>query len=141
MDATNLKHARRLLRGTSTLEAAFVLILLLTVTLGILGWGWFFLRIQQVTHAARHGAREAASYKADEAQVKQDVMYFLDWWGILYEEPVCSPGDLDPGAGEPVTVTVKGLGLDVLNLDSGPILWIPIPDDFTCSITMAKEGP
>ena len=37
------KHVRY--RGTSTLEAAFVLPILILMTLAIMGFGWLFLRV------------------------------------------------------------------------------------------------
>ena len=35
----------------------------------------------------------------------------------------------------------NGTGLDFLNLDSLNILHVSMPDEFTASVTMAKEGP
>ena len=138
----NKKQSRY--RGTSILEAAFVLIILLFITLGVLGFGWFFLRAQQVTNAARHGALIAIRYRVDEGTTQGEVVAAVDGLlnpvGLEHEAPsIDSPSD--PNVGDAVTVEVTGNGLDVLNLDSGGILTIPIPDDFTASVTMAKEGP
>jgi hypothetical protein len=38
-------------------------------------------------------------------------------------------------------VTVRGTGLDILNLNSLSMLYVPMLDEFTASVTMAKEGP
>jgi len=127
-------------RGTSTLEAAFVLVMLIMVTLGTMGFGWFFLRIQQVTNASRHGARVAIRYGAEQADVENAVAGLLNSVGLEYDGPEF-PAGIDPNIGEAITVRVKGKKLDILNLDSGGILKIPIPDEFTSSVTMAKEGP
>jgi len=126
--------------GTSTLEAAFVLILLLVVTLGTMGFGWFFLRVQQVTNATRQGARTAIRYRATVGEVEDVVSGLLTNVNLTYEGPFITDA-IDPNIGEAVKVTVKGTGLDIMNLDSATILTIPIPDDFTSSVTMAKEGP
>ena len=142
MAATNInnkKHANRRWRGTSTLEAAFVLVLLLMVTLGTIGWGWFFLRVQQVTNASRQGARVAIRYGATVPEVKDVVDGLLSPFALEYEDPIITPY-IDPNIGEAVTVTVKGIGLDILNLNSEGIIMVPIPDYFKCSVTMAKEG-
>jgi Flp pilus assembly protein TadG len=134
-----IKLNRRYL-GTSTLEAAFVLILLLIVTLGSMGFGWLFFRIQQVTNATRHGARIAIRYGAQQSDVQNAVAALLDPVGLEYQGPEFPTGT-DPSLGEAVTVRITGTALDILNLDSATILGIPIPDEFTASVTMAKEGP
>ena len=46
-------------RGTATIEAAIMLPLLLLLTLGVIEYGWMFLKAQQTTNAARHAARIA----------------------------------------------------------------------------------
>jgi Flp pilus assembly protein TadG len=139
MAAVNKKLNRRY-RGTSTLEAAFVLILLLVITFGAMGYGWFFFRIQQVTNATRHGARVAVRYGADQTDVANAVAALLDPVGLEYQGPEFPIGT-DPNIGEAVTVRITGTGLDILNLDSATLLRVPIPDEFISTVTMAKEGP
>jgi len=143
MDALKNQFKRKSIRryrGSSTLEAAFVLIILLLVTLGTMGFGWFFFRVQQVTNAARHGARVAIRYGADQSDVENAVSALLDPVGLEYQGPEFPTGT-DPNIGEAVTVRITGKGLDLLNLDSASLLRIPIPDEFTSQVTMAKEGP
>jgi hypothetical protein len=144
MAATNInnkKHANNRWRGTSTVEAAVVLILLLIITLGTMGWGWFFLRIQQVTNAARAGARVASLYGSNASDVQDAVDSLLKPPVDIEHDSPDLPYGIDPGVGLPVKVTVKGKGLDILNLNPGGIIKIPIPDEFISSVTMAKEGP
>ena len=132
------KHVRY--KGTSVLEAAFVLPVLILFTLVIMGYGWLFLRIQQVTNAARHGARVAVRYGAEEGDVVQAVDGLLDPVNLTHDSPSVGPA-IDPNIGDAVTVSVTGTGLDILHLNSAGILYVPIPDSFTASVTMAKEGP
>jgi hypothetical protein len=40
-----------------------------------------------------------------------------------------------------VTVDVEGTGLDIFNMNNMVMLWLPIPNSFKASVTMAKEGP
>ena len=140
---TNLKKAKPNHRclGTGTLEAAFVLIMLLIITLGTMGFGWFFFRIQQVTNAARHGARVAVRYGAETSDVESAVADLLNPVGLDYVGPDIVGSTGPNSVGQAVTVTVKGTGLDILHLDSLSILRVPIHDDFTSSVTMAQEGP
>jgi Flp pilus assembly protein TadG len=53
------------------LEAALVFPLLLLVTLGVIRYGWMFLKAQQITNAARVGARIAIRV---DATVADDVL-------------------------------------------------------------------
>ena len=122
------------------LIAAFVLIILLIITLGTIGFGWFCLRVQQVTNAARHGARIAIRDGSTFGDVEQAVADCLVPVGLTYNGPT-APYGIDPNAGEPIKITVKGTGLDILNLSQPGILFIPIPESFSASVTMAKEGP
>ena len=50
--------------------------------------------------------------------------------------------NVDPNAvGTPVIVTVTATEIDFLNLGTPGILHIPVPDTFTATVVMAKEGP
>jgi len=136
MKKINKKHIR--CRGTSILEAAFVLPILIMFTLAIMGFGWLFLRVQQVTNAARHGARVAVRWGDNSAVAKSEASFLLDDVGLEHDEPtVADTNDI----GNAVTVTVRGTGLDILNLNSLSMLYVPMLDEFTASVTMAKEGP
>jgi hypothetical protein len=140
---TNQKNVRY--RGTSIVEAAFILVILLLITLGIMGFGWLFLRVQQVTTAARHGARIAVIYREDEstvtAEVTAAVNNLLNPVNLEHDDPsIIYPSGT--GVGDPITVSVKGKSLDLLNLGNPTnMLFIPIPDTYTASVTMSKEGP
>ena len=143
---TNLKRqTNHRCLGSTTLEAVFVLILLLMVTLGTMGYGWFFFRVQQVTNAARHGARVAVRYRVEPSDtvnaVENAVAGLLIPVNLDYEGPDLTVPTGPNSIGKAVTVSVKGKGLDILNLGSATLLRISIPDDFTSSVTMAQEGP
>ena len=133
-------------RGAAVVEAAIVLTLLILITLGIMGFGWLFLRVQQITNAARHGARIAVRYNNNTdvllGQVQTGVDNCLTPVGLVYTGPVIPTG-VNPGRGEPVTVTVTGTGLDILALRGGfgPLPADVFPDSYSASVTMAKEGP
>ncbi len=140
---TNQKNVRY--RGTSTVEAAFILVILLMITLATMGFGWLFLRVQQVTTAARHGARIAVLYRQEssttQAEVDAAVDNSLDPVNLDHDTlPMEYPLGTD-NVGDPIRVKVTGKSLDPLNLGSATILRIPIPDEYTASVTMCKEGP
>ncbi len=74
-------------------EAALLLPLVLLLTLGLIEYGWIFLRGQQINRPARQGARIGANAGATNADVGQAIE---SWMRLL-------------GASETVTVTVNVL--------------------------------
>jgi Flp pilus assembly protein TadG len=128
-------------RGAATVEAAIMMTLLLLFTLGTIAFGYLFLRCQEIVNAARVGARVAVRDGATPGEVQDEVALFLTPVAMEYDGPTIPTG-INPGVGNPVTVTVTGKGLNPLNignfLTNGRNV---IPQTYTCSITMAKEGP
>jgi Flp pilus assembly protein TadG len=132
-------------RGAAIVEAAIVMTLLLMITLGVLGFGYLFLRVEQITGAARHGARLACVYSnnppALTSQVQTQVGNLLTGVGLA-GTGVGIPTGVNPGTGQPVTVTVTETGLDILNLRNVNFMGASnFRNTYTASVTMAKEGP
>jgi Flp pilus assembly protein TadG len=129
-------------RGIALVETALVMVLLLMFILGIMAFGWLFIRAQQITIAARNGARIAARYGATTSDVQTSVNNYLNSQGVVQGSGSPDiPTGINPGTGNPVTVTVKGKNLDILNLRNFPLIVDSFPNTFTASVTMAKEGP
>jgi Flp pilus assembly protein TadG len=126
---------RRLRRGLALVEAALVLPLLLLLLLGLMEYGWIFLRTQQITHAARHGARIGATVDA----TNDDVINAIDAWmqqiGIEDYTVDISPDVSGLDKGEMLTVTVTGNDIRLWEASL-----VPTPSSFTAHVTMAKEG-
>jgi len=120
--------------GTTLVEAAIVLPLLLLLTLGAIEYGWLFLNVQWITNAARQGARVAAPAGAT-AQNGIDVIDAL-----LAGRPVASRS-VQVVAGTPTmvvaTVTMKSADVVIVN---APALF-PVPATLTARVVMAKESP
>ena len=57
-------------RGTVTIEMAISLPLLLLLVLGVIEYGWMFLKNQGVTNTARQTARVAARYNVTDAEIQ-----------------------------------------------------------------------
>ena len=128
-------------RGLSTVEAALVVPLILLLTFGVMEYGWMFLKAQQISNAARHGARTAVRPGATNAEVVDAVSNLLtaaDLGGSGYSVNL-TPADVStPETGEAVTVQVSVPGSSV-TLFGGSFL--PRPAALSSSVTMAKEGP
>jgi len=139
----NLKteHFKQRYSGVVLVETAIVIVLLLLLLLGIMGFGYFFWRIGQLTSAARHGARIAARYGATDEDVITSLDEYLDSQNLKHNDPTIPTG-INPLEGEPVTVSIEGINLDPMNIGN---LSFPfdfgIPNNFTATVTMAKEGP
>jgi Flp pilus assembly protein TadG len=132
---------RRKARATSIVEMAIVLTVLLALVLGVVEYGWMVLKSQQVTNAARHGARVGARIDGTSAQVRQAIDSLMEaahLGGSGYEVTL-SPADVSaiPG-GQSLTVSVRVPYADIsLGM---PISLVPQPQALQAAVTMAKEG-
>ena len=154
-------------RGAAAVEMAIVLPLLLMLTLGAIRYGWLFLKAQQITNAARYGARIAILPNSTNNDVEQAIrdlfalvnIPYIAGETVSYSTPVEDPdtGDVEYvpidnisydeegkaySVGFPITVTVT---VPHENVD---IMVVPFvtelePDGWPlgASTTMTKEGP
>jgi Flp pilus assembly protein TadG len=127
--------------GLATVEAALVFPLLLLLTLGIIEYGWLFLKAQQVTNATRNGARLAITPDATTQEVVNTIDSLMAAAGMAGSGYAVSiiPGDVSaPAVGEAiyVQVTVPCANIIIINI---PLL--PTPVSLQASVAMAKEGP
>lgn len=127
-------------RGTVLVEVALVLILLIMLTFGVMEYGWMFFRMQQLNNAARDGARQAVLPGATNTAVEATVQDLVDSWGVgVAVNVTLSHSDISVlPRGELITVTVSAPYSD-MQLIGLPLL--PMPDNLSTSVTMAKEGP
>jgi len=135
-----LKQALRR-RGVATVEMALVLPLLLMLTFGMIEYGWMFLKSQQVTNAARQGARIAARADATTIDTVTSIATTMEDAGLAasgYQVNV-TPGDVASlESGQLLTVAVS-VPYGNVRLLAMPL--IPTPGSLQASTTMAKEGP
>jgi hypothetical protein len=120
---------------------ALVLPLLLMLVLGGIEYGWMFLKSQQITNAARHGARVAVrpdSTTSDAQSAAADLMNLADLGSAGYTIS-CTPGDISASEpGELIRVDIS-VPYDNVRLIGGSL--IPTPSHLGASVTMAREGP
>jgi Flp pilus assembly protein TadG len=124
-------------RGTTMVEMAILLPLLLMLTLGAIEYGWLFSTIQRVTNAARQGARVQAVLDAP-ATAGRDMIQSLLSGGWIKSITVTTDE-----ATRQVTATVSiyvqgGSGHTGAALLNCPSL-VPIPAEWQVVIKMAKE--
>lgn len=128
-------------RGAAAVEAALVLPILLMVTFGAIKYGWLFLKAQQITNAARHGARIGIRAGATIQDAKDAIKDVMDSAGMgdvytdeITEIPAVEP-DLLPSL--EVKVIVDCNDIDIMIMPG----WLPTPGQLIGRITLAKEGP
>ena len=127
--------------GLATVEMAIVVLLLLMVTMGAIQYGLLFLRTQQITNAARQGARIAILPTSGLSDVEAAVERLMAAAGMAKVKSGYSvtvlPGDLggDPGDAISVRIVVPAVNVALMNT---PLL--PVPANLGAEVTMAKEG-
>jgi len=148
------RHKANHSRGAVAVELALVLPVILLVTFGAIRYGWFFLKAQQVTNAARYGARVAIRAGVSTATVESTIHTLLynakitesgaytgtwdtDGYELVIDTGGLAWGDLEVTNPVTVTITVNKADVDILPLnifdfDTGGII--------RSSVTMAKEG-
>lgn len=137
---------KRFRKGTTMVEAAFVLPILLMLTLGVIEYGWLFLQAQQITNAARQGARLAILQGVTETEVRASIEECLRRAALDDDNPLIEINGMDgsvPIPGGPlgrtqITVRIR-VPTDALTIvHASPLL--PVPAHLGCTVTMAKEG-
>jgi Flp pilus assembly protein TadG len=84
-------------RGAAAVEIALVFPLIVLLTLAVIEYSWLFLKAQQITTAAREGARAAIrqdSTNGDVLAIVDDRMQSAGMAGSGYDVDF-SPGDCD----------------------------------------------
>ncbi len=128
-------------RGAAAVEAALVLPILLLVTFGAIKYGWLFLKAQQITNAARHGARIGIRAGATIQDAKDAIFIVMDSAGMgdIYTNQVTPIAAENPELLPllKVDVIVDCCDIDYMFMPG----WLPTPEKLIGTITMAKEGP
>jgi Flp pilus assembly protein TadG len=126
-------------RGLSAAQVALILPILLTVSFGVIEYGWTFLKASQIAHAVREGARVGARDNADVAAVRAKISLCLTNAGLNPNlATITVPNNLTTlASGQTFTIQVlvpyAAFGLNM------PLL--PKPASLKSSYTMMREGP
>ena len=127
--------------GIVAVEMALLLPLLLLLTLGILEYGWMFLKVNQITNAARRGARVGITVDATTTDVQTAVANLMDSFGLGTSSYTLS---ITPGTVEdllPMETLTVSVSVPYANIDLLGVSLIPVPVTLSGLTSMAKEGP
>jgi Flp pilus assembly protein TadG len=132
-------------RGTAVVEGAIVFPLLLLLTLGAIEYGWLFYNIQQITNAARQGARTAAVLNGTAAEGKSAIDTALSgtavraassfYYDVNFVGPSAGPSGPIPAL-VVATVRINTSDIDFVNAPS----LFPVPTRLRAVVKMAREG-
>lgn len=131
--------------------------LLLFITFGMLEFGWLYVKKQQITNAARSGARVGARADATSADIQARVDAVMLQAGITGYTVTITPLDVTTLAREEiltvkVEVSYNDSDLELLDIDVGnpsppttpegeaPNYFpLPLPDTIQATVSMARE--
>lgn len=131
------KQKRSRYSGTAIVEAAIVFPLLLLLTLGIIEYGWLFLKAQQITNAARQAARIAVRLDASEPEVLAAIDSLMTAAGLPDYNATISPVNIPDGRPAiAIQIEVQCANIVLINAP----LFLPTPTSLRGAVTMAKEG-
>ena len=132
------RRARGDRRGAALVELAIVMPILCLLTLGLMEYGWVFMKISQVNQAARYGVRIAVRPDATTENVESAVASLMTQAGIKSSDYTVTYSDIAVAVGQPVSVHVT-VNYDKITLTGTGL--VPLPDKIQGVGTMSTEGP
>ena len=136
----SLRRHKNYRSGLVAVEAALVFPLLVLLTFGAIKYGWLFLKTQQITNAARYGARMAILPDADVDEIKASIINMMTAVNIpvTVDNITITPVDissLSVGDSIEVRIVIPAESVDIMDVSLFPSV-----GNLGASVTMAKEG-
>jgi Flp pilus assembly protein TadG len=128
-------------RGTTVVEAAIVLPLLLLVIFGLIEYGSMLLRLQQIENVSRQAARLAATPDATQGQVEALITQMMSNAGLGssgYTKTITPMNPASAVRGDQISVRIQVTYANIA-ITNAPL--IPVPTTVARTVVMAKEGP
>lgn len=133
----HLKKRRR--RGAAAVEFALVAVPLFLLLIGLVDYGWLYLKTEQLTQAARAGARAAIVADATNGKVSSTVSAWMTQSGMATYTVTTTPDDVSTvPAGTAIKVDIKVLTSNLALVNAAIV---PVPGEIHGIASMAKEGP
>ena len=127
-------------RATTVVEMALAGMILVMLTMGVIEYGWLFLKQQQITNAARQAARIAATADATNTTVTASITSLMNSYGLGSSgyTTAFSPTDVSTASrGSAVSVTIS-ITYSRITITRSSVL--PAPTTITAQVSMQKEG-
>lgn len=127
--------------GLATIEVAIVLPILLILTFGMLQYGWLFFRYHQVTNAAQRGARIAILPSAQTANVVAAVGEIMTNFNMGDTGYTVDTNPDEVASAEPLDIITVEVNVPYASIAPFGAAFVPLPENLTARVSMAKEGP
>jgi Flp pilus assembly protein TadG len=122
---------------------SLALLILMLLTMGAVEYGWFFLKQQQITNAARQAARVASTAEATNATVDAQITTLMNSYGMgsTGYSKTFSWGNtteistISRGTSVSVNISVPYSKITITNFKL-----LPMPANLQSTVAMAKEG-
>lgn len=124
--------------GVVLVEMAIVMVLLTLLLFGLIEYGFMILRAQQITNAARYGARIGITIDSTNTRVEEAIATAMNAAGMGSSGYTVTflPADVQGLSGrEELKIT---LSVPYANIGAGMPL-VPVPTNLTASVSMASE--
>jgi Flp pilus assembly protein TadG len=131
-----LKYSQHARRSTVLVEAALLFPFLLFLTFALLEYGWILLKSEQLSNAARTGARIAVRSNATSTDVDNAVNSLMDSANITGFTITISPA-VNSSADTTITVTIS---VPYSNIKLVGVPFVPVPTNLQAAVSMVKEG-
>jgi Flp pilus assembly protein TadG len=133
------RRRRRPRRATALVEAAIILPLVLLMLFGLIEYGWLFIKQQQVSDAARQGARLAALPDTTATTLSNSIGSLMSAGKITSYTATTQPSGWATAAkGTTITVSIS-VDYTKLRMTGGRL--VPVPSTLNSTVSMSKEGP
>jgi len=131
----------RVYRGSSAVELAVVLLILMLITLGAVEYGWMFLKQEQIVNAARQAARLAATPDATNTTVTSEIATLMSSYGLSgsgYTTTLTPSNIATASVGSTVSVNIA---ISYSKIEVTHFTTLPLPSTLSATVAMEKEGP
>jgi Flp pilus assembly protein TadG len=127
-------------KGMAVVEAALILPILLILTFGMIEYSWMFLKDQNITNAARAGARIAATADGTNAQVTAAVNNLMTSYKLQNTGYTLTTSPANVGTAAKGTMITVTISFSYANAQVTGMSIFPVPSTLHASATMEKEG-
>ena len=135
-----MKHRSVRRRGLAIIEAALILPILLILTFGMIEYSWMFLKSQNITNAARAGARIAATADGTNAQVTAQVASLMTSYNLQGTGYTLTTSPANVGTAAKGTLLTVTISFPYANAQVTGMNMFPMPATLHASCVMEKEG-
>ena len=127
-------------RGVVLIEVALTLSLLLVLTIGLMEYGWLFLKQHETANAARRGARIAVLPFTSNENVLAAIAAEMEDAGMGSSGYTVTLTPEDVSLAYPSDVVRVEVSVPYDNVALTGALLVPAPTTLYASVSMAKEG-